>query len=518
MVLDQVLGREKKTFLFSSAKKSFFELTQRLASRDTIGMRHSSVETTITIDGREVLRRLFEEHVNLRDEGDVGHCIIGADGIVRTHKRIHDRKFITVFGEITVKRLGYGARGCNSLFPKDAILNLPIESYSHGIRRLVAQETAKSPFNEVINLVKQMTGVTLPKKTVEMLASRAAVDFDAFYTKQTNSSEQSQSLPLLILTTDGKGIVMRQEDLKEATRKRAKKSQHKLQKRKSKGEKANAKRMATVAAVYLIDKFSRTPEQIMGELKATESSVVRPRPVEKRVWASIEKDSKTVTTDLFEEALRRDPKQEKKWVCLIDGDPRQLKRVQAIAKKTGVDITIIMDVIHVIEYLWKAARVFYEESSPEAEKWVSERLLAILQGKVWQVASGIRRSATLRKIPKANRQPIEKCCGYLLKNRPYLQYHQYLRQGLPIATGIIEGACRHLIKDRMDVTGARWSLKGAEAIVKLRSLRSSGDFEKYWQFHEDQEYIRNHHSLYADPTVLDKCRKTIESNSQPLYE
>jgi len=161
---------------------------------------------------------------------------------------------------------------------------------------------------------------------------------------------------------------------------------------------------------------------------------------------------------------------------------------------------------HVIEYLWKAARVFYEETSSEAEKWVSERLLAVLQGKAGHVAAGIRRSATLKKVPKEDRIPIDKCSGYLLKNKPYLQYHLYLKEGFPIATGVIEGACRHLIKDRMDVTGARWSLKGAEAIVKLRSLRSSGDFEKYWEFHETQEYERNHQSLYADPSILDKLR------------
>ena len=122
---------------------------------------------------------------------------------------------------------------------------------------------------------------------------------------------------------------------------------------------------------------------------------------------------------------------------------------------------------------------------------MSERLLLILQGKASQVAAGIRRSATLRKISKTERIPVDKCCGYLLKNKLHLQYHLYLKEGLPIATGVIEGACRHLIKDRMDVTGARWSLKGAEAIIKLRSLRSSKDFESYWQFHEKQEYIRN---------------------------
>lgn len=494
-------------FSFDFSKELFFQLTRRLSFRETKVMKHSEVERIITTDGRELERHLFEEHIDSRGVGDVGDSIIGADGVMRTHKRLLERTLICVFGKITIKRLGYSARGYSSLFPKDAILNLPTDMYSHGIRKLVAEEAAKTPFSEVVNLVKRVTGVSLPKKAVEMLTKKASIDFDAFYEQEKlQEISKSQQLPLLILTTDGKGIVMRKEDLREATRKKAETTQHKLQKRKSKGEKSNAKRMATVASVYRIDRFIRTPEQILGEMRATEFVNVRPRPMQKRVWASIEKISEKVTVDLFDEALHRDPNKEKKWVCLVDGDPKQLKRIQAVAKKKGVHITIIMDIIHVIEYLWKAARVLHEESSPQAEQWVTERLLAILQGKTAQVAAGIRRSATLRKISKTARLPIDKCSNYLLKNKLYLQYHLYLKEGFPIATGIIEGACRHLIKDRMDVTGARWSLEGAEAIVKLRSLRSSGDFEDYWQFHEEQEYIRNHQTLYIDSSVLDRLR------------
>jgi hypothetical protein len=480
-------------------------------------MKHSTVENIITSDGRELLRRLFEEHIGLRNIGDVGDGIIGADGIMRTHKKVRKRFLICVFGKIVIERLGYGARGHSIIFPKDAILNLPAESYSHGIRKIVAQEAAKNSYDEVVLSVKQITGVSLPKKTAEMLAHKAAMDFDAFYAKK-DAPKTQQDPTLLILTTDGKGVVMRKEDLREATRKKAESTKHKLQKRKSKGEKANAKRMATVASVYNIDRFIRTPEEIVREMKSTDSPIPRPRPINKRVWASIEKTSEKVTAEIFDEALKRDPQKKTKWVFLVDGCPKQLKRIQTIAKKKEINITIIMDIIHVIEYLWKASRVFYEESSPEAERWVSDRLLLILHGKAPQVAAGIRRSATLRKISNQKRIPIDKCSGYLLKNKLYLKYHLYLKQGLPIATGIIEGACRHLIKDRMDVTGARWSLKGAEAIVKLRSLRSSRDFEDYWKFHEEQEYIRNHQSLYGDPTVLDRLKQSTLTQPSGLYE
>ena len=486
---------------FSFSCESFLHLTGRLRAEETITMRHSGVENILHTDGREVLRRLFEDHCKIRDIGDVGPKIAGADGVIRSHKRVQKRRLVTLYGVVTIERLGYGARGYTSLFPKDALLNLPNDSYSHGIRKLVAYEASKSPFNEVVSMIKQITGETIPKHTAELLARKAAIDFDSFYAHQ---KRQDQSRPpLLVLTTDGKGVVMRKADLREATRKAAELKQHKLRKRQSKGEKGLAKRMATVAAVYDISEFPRTPEEIVKEMRADESCCIRPRPVDKRVWASIEKESGTVTEDLFAEAIRRDPGKERRWVCLVDGDQRQLRRVKNAANAASVNLTIIMDIIHVTEYLWKAAWCFYNEGDHRAEQWVSERLLRVLQGKASLVAAGIRRSAT-RQNKTLKRGPVDKCAGYLLKNKNYLQYHRYLQDGLPIATGVIEGACRHLIKDRMDVTGARWSLQGAEAVLKLRSLRSSGDFEDYWKFHEEQEYERNHQRLYANIEVLDK--------------
>ena len=125
-------------------------------------------------------------------------------------------------------------------------------------------------------------------------------------------------------------------------------------------------------------------------------------------------------------------------------------------------------------------------------------LLEILRGKASLVAAGTRRSATLRAMTAAERQPVDECADYLLHYSPYLQYDKALAAGVPIATGVIEGTCRHLVEDRMNLTGARWSLTGAEAVLRLRALRSSNDFDAYWEFHEQQEYERNHASHYAN--------------------
>lgn len=113
----------------------------------------------------------------------------------------------------------------------------------------------------------------------------------------------------------------------------------------------------------------------------------------------------------------------------------------------------------------------------------------------------MRRSATKRGLNDAQRAPIDLCAKYLLQHKHMLKNGKYLSQGFPIATGVVEGACRHLIKDRMDLTGARWGLERAEAILKLRSLRSSGDFDEYWEFHKSKERERNHLAFYDRSSV-----------------
>ncbi len=153
------------------------------------------------------------------------------------------------------------------------------------------------------------------------------------------------------------------------------------------------------------------------------------------------------------------------------------------------------------QYVWKAAGAFFPNQEIEPDRWTRGRLLEILRGKASLVAAGMRRSATLREMAAAERKPVDDCADYLLNYSPYLQYDKALAEGVPTATGVIEGACRHLVQDRMNLTGARWGLTGAEAVLRLRALRSSNDFDAYWKFHEQQEYERHHASHYADHRV-----------------
>jgi hypothetical protein len=255
--------------------------------------------------------------------------------------------------------------------------------------------------------------------------------------------------------------------------------------------------MATVAAVYTTDFFVRTPQDLVAEANCSITKVNRPPPEHKRVWASIEKSPEQVIGDAFDEACHRDPSHDKHWVALVDGNNAQIEILKRMARERGIALTIIVDIIHVIEYLWKAGRVFHPKSGSDLENWVRHRLQGVLEGKAGLMAGGMRRSATRNKLSAEARKPVDTCATYLLNKAPYLHYDRYLSQGLPIATGVIEGACRHLVKDRMEITGAKWRLPGAEAVLRLRALRSSKDFDAYWLFHEICEHKRNHQDAYA---------------------
>ncbi len=212
--------------------------------------------------------------------------------------------------------------------------------------------------------------------------------------------------------------------------------------------------------------------------------------------ASVAKDAANVVARVFHEAERRDPGRQRCWVALVDGNNHQIDRINAEAESRGLKVAIVVDLIHVMEYLWGAAWCFFAEGDRSAEDWVRDKTLFVLEGNARDVAAGVRRRATTARLTKEKRKKADACAAYLTNKAPYLDYPTALATGWPIATGIIEGTCRYLVADRMDITGARWSVDGAEAVLKLRAVRANGDFDDYWRFHLDQERQRVHQSRY----------------------
>lgn len=490
---------------FFQAFEQFTSMVGRLSNPASQQFTHGAVETVIYTEGMELLRRMMQGYMNKRSEEEmVTDQVMGADGMTRTHRRHGcERRLETRFGEVIVKRWGYGCRQLDSIFPLDSALNLPPDKYSHGLRIELAHEVIHHSFDEAVRHFKRMEGGRMAKRQAEQVAVDLSQDFDAYYRQPLEPQVTTGAGgSMLVITADGKGIVMHPDGLREATRKAAERAAGQQRRRLGPGEKGHRKRMATVVSVYEIAPYHRTPGQVLHPEEHVDYP--RPKPCRKRTWARVEDDLAAVIEQGFLEAIRRDPGQQLRWVILTDGQDELVRQVRAMAARYKVEVTMVQDFIHVIEYLWKAAHALYPDHAAERETWVGDRAHALLEGRATDVAAGLRRSATRKQLNQQVRQPVDKAADYIAKSQERLRYDVALAQGLPIATGVIEGACRHLVKDRMDITGARWGLQRAEAILKLRSLKICGDLEEYLAFHFREEQKR-HYPEAPLPMVLPKA-------------
>jgi hypothetical protein len=486
---------------FTDSFAAFEALVSSLQTDEMVGSSHVDVETHIDDKGTEVLRLLLQDHLALRAERESKRPMTGADGEARTEARTGERDLMSLFGGVVVRRIALTKRGVSGgLRPMDAWLNLPSDSFSLVVRKEIAWAAANGSFESAVGDVVRLTGATVHKRQAERLAMAFAQDFGGFY--ESRGPEAVVSGDLLVLSFDGKGVVMRPEGLRAETQKRAKAAPK--TRRLKPGQKPNRKRMAAVATIYDLEATPRGSEDVLRELGHSGPYKVPKKPKNKRVWASLERSMQEVVADGFLAALDRDENLKRRWVVLVDGNEDQLAAVRAQAAAIGIKVTIVLDVIHVLEYLWKAGQaVLGAQDGAAVEAWVTARAKRILEGESSAVAAGIRRSATTRNLCGDRRKAVDSCCGYLLNHRDELRYHEFLRDGLPIASGVIEGACRSLVRDRMDITGARWGLPGAEAVLKLRSLRASGDFDEYWRFHQRCELERNHLRSYAEDELAE---------------
>jgi len=486
---------------FSSSRALFETLVSQTSSARSLVSGHGEVEAALIEGGRGLLRQMFQDHLDLRSAREQRVEVVDQDSVELVERRTGTRALRSLLGPVVVTRCLYQAEGRAGRAPADAGLRLCEDSYSMGVRREVAQLCANDAYAPAVETLERLTGAHVPQRQAEELTRRAAEDVRQFYTKR--AAEPVPQGALLVLSFDAAGIVMRTASLRTATRKKAESepTDAAFPPKLGTGKKKNRKRMAQVGAVYAVAPFFRSADDILGELQSltpapSDDAPPRPRPVNKRVFASIAQSARTVIDDGFRDGLARDPERACRWVVLLDGNGDQLRAVQRAAQQAGVEVTIVADLLHLIEYLWPAAYCFHPAGSDEARQWVAQRVRALLEGAdPSQVAAGMRRSATLRKIKR--RKAVDRCAKYMLGLAPYMRYGEALRDGLPIATGVIEGACRHLIRRRLDIGGARWTTAGAEAILLLRATVLSGDFDDYWTFHERQSFRRTHESKYS---------------------
>jgi hypothetical protein len=419
--------------------------------------------------------------VQQRGTGDVGpalQVLPASSSSLFTHRRLQRRTLNTIFGPIHIDRIGYSHPGQPSIHPLDEALQLPARSFSYELQKRLLQAAVQGPLRESIDRILDITGLTVPMRSLQQLLQDAAQDCDAFYA-QRPADPSSPAASILVVAVDCKGIPI------------VKPPRNERSVRRTKGQKAKLKKMATVAAGCTRQPWMRTPEQVVESLfrvhtKTHNDQSPPPQPENQRVWASLVKGKAAVVDEMVAAVHRRDPDARLTLVALTDGE-----RALQILVAQKLNVILILDLLHVMEKVWKAAHVFHPEGTPDAEIYARLMTHRILEGNVGQVVKGLRQTVTQRSLSGSQAKLLLSVAAYFHRNRDRMRYNDYLAPGLPIASGSVEGACKNLIKDRMERSGMRWTQLMAEAVVKLRALYLSGDFDTYWNFHirEDQQRL-----------------------------
>jgi hypothetical protein len=471
----------------------------------TAARTHDVLEQELLISSREFARRAIQGHLDAlaaKERRDLTPPAVMAPEATRRSLR---RSLLTVFGKVTVTRMGWRDHRVLTYFPTDTALNLPAEQYSFTVRRFMAEHVAEQSFETSQRFLDQQ-GIEVPKRQAEELVVRMAQDFGVFYRwHQACANDGSADDCALVMSCDATGIRMIPTALRDATRKEAAEAHDRPRgdPMASRKDRTYDHRMAVVTAVWDQPLKVRTAEQILDNLRpAAERRLDRedsrlPAPRNKVVSATISDNQATAIQWMFDEAERRDPEHRREWVVLIDGARSQWDQIEAEAARRGVRVRIVMDLLHVMSYVWKAANALHGTGTRKAEDWACKYVGRLLTGSIVDAVAGMRQSATLRKATASAREVVETCAAYLLDRLWNLDYKSALAKGWPIASGVIEGACRHLVKDRMGITGARWDLPMAEAVLRLRALQVSDHWAAYLRFHLERESFRNH----RDPKV-----------------
>jgi hypothetical protein len=332
--------------------------------------------------------------------------------------------------------------------------------------------------------LEMLLGLRLGRRTLEQM-NRDVADYATAFREAIEPPSPEEEGALLVVTADGKGVPMRKPEPE------GPQPHH----RPTKGEKRNKKQMACVGAVYSIEPFVRTADDILDEVLRDQRSKDRPKPQHKHVRAEmireVEGQPPVTAKDglfcqLFDELAVRNLGQDRPVVCVMDGE-RSLWDAQEVYFPEAIGV---LDLFHVLERVWGVAHCFHKEGSDEAEQYVEERLRDFLEGRVGSVIEEFRRCLTRERLRGTKRKVVKSAIEYLENNREHMRYDEYLAAGYPIGSGVAEGACRHLVKDRLEQTGMRWTVPGAQAMLHVRAMYLNDQWEDYLEFRVEQEQNR----------------------------
>lgn len=446
-------------------------------------------------------RTMLAVYVEGVGPGDVGGTLAYEGRELKRLEAMHERRYVSVFGELMLQRYVYGSRETqkHEVIPTDALLGLPEGEFSDLLAEWDQAFCVQGSYQSSRQTVQRILGLGQSVRSLEQMTLTMAESVEAFRASQP-APPTAEEGSILVLTADGKGVPMRREAGEESAT---------VNGHRSKGEKANKKRMACVGGAYTIEPFVRTAEDVVDEVLRKARQADRPKPCHKQLRAELTRRIDGVEVNgkerifewLAEQVALRNPKRDKPVVCVMDGERSLWKCLKAAV----LGVVCILDLFHVLERLWQAAHCFHTEGSAGAEAFVTDRLTRLLRGEVGYVIGGLRQMATKRRLSASRRRQLTQVIGYLESNRRLMRYDEYLAAGYPIGSGVAEGACRHLVKDRMELTGTRWRVPGAQAMLDLRAIYLNGDWDGFQQHRIKQERRR----LYPYRSEMLRMQKKV---------
>lgn len=408
-----------------------------------------------------------------------------------TRLRYHDRRsvpYYSVFGKLRFHRHAYTAPGQPVVCPLDAALGLPARCYSDLLRAWLAYGTTDESYRESQTVVARLLGLPLSLQALETAVAEDAADVAAYYEQPPDPAAPPAAGTLLVAQADGKGVPLVPDTPGPRPPRRGK-------------GRPPATKEAVVTAVYTIAPYRRTPEDVVAALLREgdrPEPAARPRPIGKEVRATLDgKDA--ALARLAQRAAQREHPAIQQRVALTDGAEALQQRMAAHLP----GYTLVLDVIHAAEYLWDAANALLGERHPERTAWMRRHLTQLLTGQTAAVITALDEAAADPARTATPRQALLRAAGYYRRNQPHMRYDEYLARGWPIGTGVVEGACGHLVKDRMQQAGMRWKQPGAQALLDLRAVRLNGDWDAYWRFHRQQQHQRLYGVTLLQPAPVE---------------
>jgi len=413
------------------------------------------------------------------NKGNYGKTVKTAEGEA-VRGATSDRKYFSIFGKIVITRYLYNVKEeGKTLAILDIVLNLPKRRYSYFLSELVATLSVNKAYGNAVNFLEKFFSIKLSVSAAETIAKESSQEYEDFYSDliETPEIEKIEEDFYTIVSFDGKGVPV------------IKKEAAKIVGRLGKGEKKQKKKEALVGVKYTILPNVRSAEDVAKNLvypeqkdkKSNQEGCEKNIARNKRYIASIEKPKKEVMQEIQESI---NPKEfiNKPLVCVMDGALILWQLFEEIFSSV-VNKTMILDIIHVVEYIWKIAHVKYKEGNDKAKNYVYQKILLILKGNVLEYIEELEKELSKKKYSKKKKETISSVIRYLKNHKDYMMYDDYLSKGYPIGSGVVESACGHVVKDRMEISGARWGINGGESILKLRSIIKSENWEEYWGYY-----------------------------------